>query len=134
MKRNRILYAGLILGTIGVGLASRMYSKHLPEFINLGLGDALWALMIYWIIGFVFIRTSIVNVAIVSLTICFLVELSQLIKVDWLDAIRNTTLGALILGKGFLWSDLLAYSIGVSSGLALEMFTRKPTAARTQVD
>lgn len=111
-----------------------MYSKHLPEFINLGLGDALWALMIYWIIGFVFIRTSIVNVAIVSLTICFLVELSQLIKVDWLDAIRNTTLGALILGKGFLWSDLLAYSIGVSSGLALEMFTRKPTAARTQVD
>lgn len=40
------------------------------------------------------------------------IELSQLYHALWIDAIRNTTLGGLIIGFGFLWSDLVCYTIG----------------------
>ena len=120
MKRNRIHYLILIIGTIIIGLASRFYSKYLPEFVNLGLGDTLWALMVYWILGFFFSRISIARLAFLSLSVCFLVEFSQLIQADWINAIRNNTLGALILGRGFLWSDLIAYSLGVGLGMLIE--------------
>ena len=120
MKRNRIHYLILIIGTIIIGLASRLYSKYLPEFVNLGLGDTLWALMMYWILGFFFPRISIVRLTFLSLSVCFLVEFSQLLQADWINAIRNNTLGALILGRGFLWSDLVAYSLGVGLGMLIE--------------
>ena len=40
------------------------------------------------------------------------VELSQLYHAPWIDSIRQTTLGGLILGFGFLWSDLACYAVG----------------------
>ena len=125
MSRNRILYCLLVITTIIVGLASRKFAYLLPDFINLGLGDALWALMMYWIIGFVVPRLSIRNLAIATLTICFVVELSQLWQADWLNAIRNNRFGALVLGRGFLWSDLIAYSLGVGMAVLLEYFFLK---------
>jgi ABC-type phosphate transport system permease subunit len=125
MSRNRILYFLLVITTIIVGLASRKFAYLLPDFINLGLGDALWALMMYWIIGFIVPRLSIRNLAIATLAICFVVELSQLWQTDWLNAIRNNRFGALVLGRGFLWSDLIAYSLGVGMGVLLEYFFLK---------
>jgi hypothetical protein len=38
----------------------------------------------------------------------------------WIDAIRATRLGGLILGYGFLWSDLVCYAAGVGLGAILE--------------
>jgi hypothetical protein len=49
-----------------------------------------------------------------ALAISFAVEVSQLHHVPWLDALRSTRLGALALGQGFLRSDLLCYTVGVS--------------------
>lgn len=40
-------------------------------------------------------------------------EFSQLYQGDWINTIRDTSLGALILGKGFLGVDLIRYSIGI---------------------
>ena len=47
-----------------------------------------------------------------ALLTAFTVEISQLIRGDWLDTIRSTRLGMLLLGRGFLWSDLVAYAGG----------------------
>ncbi|MCD8518348.1 MAG: DUF2809 domain-containing protein [Flavobacterium sp.] len=47
-----------------------------------------------------------------SLLLCFVIEILQLIQIDWLVAIRKTTLGHYILGEGFLWIDLLCYVVG----------------------
>ena len=120
IKRNRIYYLLLIGITIGMGLASRRYSNYLPEFVNIGLGDTLWALMLYWTIGFLFRTNSILSNVLISLSGCFLVELSQLINTGWLNALRDTTLGALVLGRGFLWSDFVAYTCGVGIGMVME--------------
>jgi hypothetical protein len=42
---------------------------------------------------------------------------------NWIDTIRKTTLGGLILGYGFLWSDLLAYAIGIAAGVIIEFLS-----------
>ena len=52
IKRSRLLYFLLIVGTIGIGLASR--SSFIPKVIYPYLGDALYTLMFYWVFGFLF--------------------------------------------------------------------------------
>ena len=44
----------------------------------------------------------------------FAVEFSQLLNFEWLKAVRSTFIGHMLLGQGFLWSDLLSYTIGVA--------------------
>ena len=52
------------------------------------------------------------------------VELSQLYHAPWIDSIRHTTLGGLILGFGFVWSDLVCYALGVGLGVLVECHRR----------
>ena len=49
------------------------------------------------------------------------IEISQLYHAPWIDSIRRTTLGGLILGFGFLWSDLACYAVGVGLGVIIEV-------------
>jgi len=57
---------------------------------------------------------------VVALLFCYFIEVSQLYHSIWIDIIRDTRIGGLILGRGFLWSDLISYSIGVALGAKLE--------------
>ena len=58
--------------------------------------------------------------AAISLALAFLVEISQLYHAPWIDSIRQTTLGGLVLGFGFLWTDLVCYSVGIAIGSLTE--------------
>lgn len=119
MPRNRMLYFVLIVITVALGLVSRRITM-LPQWIHLYLGDVLWALMVFWGIGFFFRHKNSGFVAVVTLTFSILIELSQLYHSEWIGAIRSTTMGGLVLGFGFLWSDIICYTIGVTLGWALE--------------
>jgi hypothetical protein len=48
------------------------------------------------------------------------VEISQRYHVPWLDALRASRLGALVLGQGFLWSDIVCYAVGVTLAAVLD--------------
>lgn len=119
-KPNRLLYFLMATAVICLGLLSRRLAVHLPDVINLVLGDALWALMIFLLIRMVFRNWSVKKVAVVGLAFCFLIELSQIYHAEWIDRIRSTTLGGLVLGYGFLWSDLVAYTIGIGFGIIID--------------
>jgi len=121
-KRNRLLYMIMAFVVICLGLLSRKMTDHLPDLANLVLGDALWALMIYLLFGMVFRNWPVKKVAVIGLAFCFVIELSQLYHDRWIDGIRSTTLGGLVLGFGFLWSDLVAYSIGIGFGIGIDYF------------
>jgi len=120
MNRNRFLYFVLIVITVLVGLASRHINFKPDSWLKLYLGDALWALLVFLLIGFTFTRKSSMWIAIVALVFSFCIEISQLYHALWIDYIRNTSLGGLILGFGFLWSDLLCYSAGIGFGYVIE--------------
>ncbi|PIE94633.1 hypothetical protein CO726_13700 [Bacillus fungorum] len=125
MKRNRLLYALFTIVVIILGLSSRKLAFALPHLLNDYLGDALWALMIFTGFGFLFPKIETKKLAFISLMFCYGIEVSQLYHAEWIDNIRATTLGGLVLGYGFLWSDLVAYTIGVGIGIFCEFMLRK---------
>ncbi|TKI90648.1 DUF2809 domain-containing protein, partial [Bacillus cereus] len=120
-KRNRVVYALFTIVVIILGLSSRKFAFALPHLLNDYLGDALWALMIFTGFGFLFPKTETKKLAFISLMFCYGIEASQLYHAEWIDSIRGTTLGGLVLGYGFLWSDLVAYTIGVGVGILCEV-------------
>ncbi|MDM8566737.1 DUF2809 domain-containing protein [Candidatus Halobeggiatoa sp. HSG11] len=119
IHRNRIVYALAIITVIVLGLASRRYS--LPYFIVTYAGDTLWALMVFFIIGFLFPTLSTIKVIIIALSFSFCIELSQLYHEPWIDNIRQNRLVALIIGHVFLWSDLICYTVGIIIGGLIEL-------------
>ena len=120
--RSRFVYALLIGAVIILGLASRTKSLqcYLPQFISEYAGDTLWALTAFLGIGFLLPQLSTWRVAALAFGFALVIELSQLYHAPWLDALRHTRLGGLILGFGFLWSDLVCYALGVACGVGLE--------------
>lgn len=119
-KRSFVLYVFLVVTTMGLGLLSRVKSYGLPSFVGEYVGDALWALMVYWIFCLLLPKGSLLKVGFLSLLFSFGIESLQLYQEPWIQAIRHTTLGALVLGFGFKWEDLVCYSIGVGFGFILE--------------
>lgn len=125
MNRNRLLYLLLIVFTVLTGLASRRFNSILPHWTTLYLGDALWALMVFFGFAFLFKRKSTQWVASAALIFSFVIEISQLYHAPWIEAIRQTRIGGLILGFGFLWSDLLCYTAGVVLGILVDLHLHK---------
>ncbi len=89
-----------------------LYSRHL-KWIPEETGDALWAMMVFCLWRIILVKQSLRLVAIISLTHSFLVEFSQILRWSWLVSFRSTFIGHMMLGQGFLWTDLLAYLIGI---------------------
>ncbi len=121
ITRNRVVYLLLTLLVIILGLASRKFASFLPSFVNLYLGDSLWALMIFCFVGIIFPKAKAWQVALIALIFCYFIEITQLYHSPWIDELRRNRLAALILGRGFLWSDLVCYTVGVAFGLASEI-------------
>ncbi|SPT93103.1 YjgA [Bacillus tequilensis] len=121
MKRNRWIYAAFTILIIGLGLGSRAFSYVLPDTLNTYLGDSLWAAMIFTGCGFLFQKMKTMKTGLISLSFCFFIEISQLYHAEWIDRIRDTSLGGLVLGYGFLWSDIEAYTIGIAACTVIEL-------------
>lgn len=120
MKRNRGIYFILILVAMVLGISSRKFGAYLPEFLSTYAGDTLWALMVFWGFGFLFARTPTVKIMLAALAFSYVIEFSQLYQADWINNLRHTMLGGLVLGFGFLWSDLVCYTVGVLAGVGIE--------------
>lgn len=118
-------YLGLLVGTVLLGLATRQFPFVFPEFIARYGGDALWAAMVYWLVALAGRAAAVHRVALSALAIAFVVETSQLYHASWIDAVRATRAGALVLGQGFLWSDLVCYAVGVAIAAGLDTAMRR---------
>lgn len=118
--QKRFLYFILVVFIIIIGLLSR-----LKDIIPLWIGDALYAAMMFFITRFIFPNKTSRFIFIASLCFCFLIEFSQLYQADWINKLRVTWPGHMILGQGFLWSDLIAYILGVAVGLVIDKAIKK---------
>lgn len=110
MKR-RFPYILLVLCVQVAGLLSRQL-----HFVPDGTGDMLYALMMFFIVRVIWLRWGPWKTGLVALGICYAIECSQLYHAEWIDALRATLPGRLVLGQGFLWSDLFAYFLGALLG------------------
>jgi hypothetical protein len=121
--RSRFIYALIIAAVITLGLASRtqLLKSSLPLFVSAYAGDTFYALMVFFGFGFLWPKLSTWRVAALAFGFSLFIELSQLYHAPWMDALRRTRIGGLVLGFGFLWSDLLCYAAGVAVGVMLEL-------------
>ena len=108
-RKRRICYLSGTVVLIALGLLSRRV-----KFVPAACGDALWAMMVYCCFRIVLISKPMIISAVAALITSFAIEFSQMLTPDWLVKIRSTFLGHMLLGQGFLWSDLLAYTIGIA--------------------
>jgi hypothetical protein len=118
--RHRGLYAFLIAIVICSGLASRSEASGLPPFFAKYAGDALWALMVFLGIGFVLAARGTALVTALAMAASCADEFSQLYHAPWIDTVRRTTLGHLVLGDTFAWGDIAAYLVRVGFGATAE--------------
>lgn len=119
-RNLRIAYVIAIVSTIFLGLASRKWGLLLLPFVAQNAGDALWAMMVYFGFRFLLVRKSTRTAIWLSFVFSFGIEFSQLYQQDWINEIRVTSLGALILGKGFLAVDLIRYTAGIIIATVLD--------------
>jgi len=123
--RSRWRYAFAVAATIAVGLASRAYAAHLPWWLAKNAGDALYATMVFFGFGFLATRAKTSMVAFAAMAFCVAIEFMQLYRAPWIDAVRATTPGRLVLGQGFHAFDLVCYGLGVGLGVGLELAVRR---------
>jgi hypothetical protein len=76
--------------------------------------------MIVWWVSAIIPRSSVWWRGLIALAICFSVELSQLYRAPWLEAVRGTAVGHLVLGSDFFPRDFVAYACGVLAGVLLD--------------
>ncbi|KGM45632.1 DUF2809 domain-containing protein [Neobacillus niacini] len=113
-------YFMAVVITILLGLASRKFSHLLFPFLAENAGDVLWAMMVYYGFRFLLVKKRMLTAIILSFLFSFGIEFSQLYQADWINHIRGTLLGALILGKGFLTEDLIRYTTGIIIGASFD--------------
>ncbi|WP_068843190.1 DUF2809 domain-containing protein [Flavobacterium chilense] len=126
MNKSRIYYSILFLLVIFLGILSRKIS-----FIPLCTGDFLYAVMIYLLIRIVFISKTFFQILILALLTCYAIEFFQLYQAEWIIELRQTLFGRYVLGQGFLWSDILAYTFGAASAYITERIILKDNINQT---
>ncbi|WP_172252590.1 DUF2809 domain-containing protein [Saccharibacillus deserti] len=130
---KRSLYLAAASSSALLGLASRACASALPEFLARHAGDALWAALVYLLFRFVFPDHRPLACAIYAVIFSFGIEFSQLYRASWIEGLRSTTLGALVLGRGFLTVDLVRYTAGIAAAWAADlMVLRLPDRKKTE--
>jgi hypothetical protein len=129
--RSRWSYLGIVAVTIAAGLGSRAVAWPLDK----EAGDALYATMMFFGVGLLAPRMRTWTAAAIATAVCFAIEGSQAIHVAWLDDVRDTLPGRLVLGRDFAVRDLACYVVGVALGVAAELAIEAagrcaPTTAR----
>ena len=109
----------MIAVLVAFGLGSKAYSGPGEAWIRGSAGGHL--LRRVWILAWLWVRprTQVGSLTVVVTVVTCGIEFAQLWHPPWLDALRDTRVGGLLLGSTFAWSDFPAYLIGGVVGYAL---------------
>lgn len=122
--KNRIKYFIVTIIIMFMGLLSRKIMFIFPKNIAPFVGDMLWAMMVYFGFRFLFPKLNITKSLVLAFLFSFSIEISQLYQAQWINNIRNTIIGGLIFGHGFLFEDLISYSIGIILGCVVDKLSK----------
>lgn len=121
-RRNTGIYVRIMFVITALGLPARMIQNQLPQWYVQYFGDYLWAMFLFFGFALVLKNMSTLRVVVVTLLFAYAIEITQLYHSQWLDNLRSFKLVGLILGYAFLWSDIAAYTLGISTGALIEYF------------
>ena len=93
----------------------------MPELLSVYGGDTLWGVMLYFLICALIPKGVGIQNLVIALLVSYSVEASQLYQAEWILKVRANKAGGLLLGHGFLISDLVCYTIGNVSAFLLDI-------------
>ena len=104
----------------------------LPAWLRDASGGALY--VVAWALALALIRkrTKALRLALWALLITCAIEFLQAWQPAWLQAIRRTLPGRLILGTTFNWWDFAAYIVGAWMALAILKLLLKTGGAKSR--
>ena len=117
-ERPRVQTLPLLLLWVALGLGSRR--RGLPEFSILYVGDVLWGTFFFSLFAFALPRASRACLFCAALSTTEAIELSQLYHAAWIDGIRDTRFGGLLLGHDFSWHDVICVAVGAALGVLVD--------------
>jgi hypothetical protein len=119
MLIKRIIYSSLFIFCIWLALETRKHPGFFhPVIVEYG-GDVIWAGAFLFLQRCIFIKTKAWKLAMICFVLGVIDEYSQLWQFEWIVAARQTYIGRLMLGVGFLWSDMVGYAIGTLLAFAI---------------
>ncbi len=114
---SRFFLLTLFLFVIEVLIALYVHDN----FVRPYFGDYLVVMLIYCAVR-TFINASPLKIAIAVLLFAYLIELLQYFHLVDRLGLADNLLARTVIGYGFEWLDLLAYTLGVITILLLEYF------------
>jgi Protein of unknown function (DUF2809) len=96
-----------------------------PEWLNDGLGSVAYEMFWIVLVLFCFPKASPLKVSIGVFAITCGLEVLQLWKPPFLETLRATLPGRLVLGNTFSWTDFPAYMIGSGLGYGWSEMLRR---------
>ncbi len=119
IAKRRLVASALVPLIIAFGLGCKFYRGVGSDWIN-NWGPASVAYeVLFMLLVFIVVPRSdaIVRIAIGVCVGTCLIEFLQLWKPGWLEAVRATLPGRLVLGNSFSWWDFPAYFVGCILGI-----------------
>ncbi len=124
MKR-KLLYTILFVFCVWLALATRSHKVWFPNLVVVYGGDIIWAGMFVFFVRIFFPDTPLWKISVVIYILGVLDEFSQLNQGLFMQYLRSFTIGRLMLGVGFLWSDIVCYGIGTLIGWGITVLIEK---------
>lgn len=112
MLLRRLIYLLLFVFCTWLAIATRTHSASFHPLVAKYGGDIIWAGMFLFFLRIFFAVVQLWKLALVCYGLGVLDELLQLYHAPWIESVRHTRLGGLMLGYGFLWSDIICYAEG----------------------
>lgn len=108
----RVVLLGSLVIILPVGYWVRFSEGWAPAWVNDGLGSVAYELFWIFLVAFLFPNLLPVTVAIAVCLATCAIEFLQLWQPPFLQAMRGTLPGRLVLGNTFSWTDFPAYFVG----------------------
>ncbi len=125
MLIRRIVYFILFIFLIWLALATRNHPQWFHPFIAKYGGDTIWAGMSFFFLRMVFVKASLWKLALIAFVLGCMLEVTQLYHGEWIESIRATKIGGILIGYGFLWSDIVCYGVGVILAVVIIYFLER---------
>lgn len=110
--KKRVLYFLFCIFFLWLALATRKYTNFFNSFIIEFGGDIFWATGFMFLLRSILLRINLQKLSIYCYILGVANEFLQLYQAPWIQNIRATYIGGLLLGVGFVPSDLVCYLVG----------------------
>lgn len=116
MKNINKTYLAISILLLVVEIAIAIFVN--DQFIRPIFGDYLASILLFYMIA-TFVKLSENKIAIITLTISYIIEVLQYIHVLELLNLDKIKILNIVLGNSFSWTDMLAYTLGILTVLLI---------------